>query len=146
MTKRITIIAVGKVKNKQIASEISEYDKRLRPFCRLDVIEMNDDGISKESRKIDEYLSGSDSRNCTYIMDAAGKEFTSKEFSDLIKSSEENIRFIIGGPDGIEEDVKRKGRLISLSRMTFTHEMARMFLYEQVYRAYMIMNNRKYDK
>lgn len=144
MASKVTIIAIGKLKNKAMIADIGKYERRLSHFCKLNLIEHNDIGIKAESERIAQDLE-QDSAN-TYILDANGKEYTSKEFSELIKKTEDEIRFIIGGPDGISEDVKKKGKLISMSRMTFAHEMCRLFLYEQIYRSYMIINNRTYDK
>lgn len=144
MASKVTIITVGKLKNKAMIADIGKYERRLSHFCRLNLIEHNDDNIKNESARIAQDLE-CDSAN-TYILDAKGKEYTSKEFSELIKNTEDEIRFIIGGPDGITEEVKKRAKLISFSRMTFPHEMCRLFLYEQVYRSYMIINNRTYDK
>lgn len=142
MTQKVTIIAIGKLKNKALIQDIGKYERRLSHFCKLNLIEHKDEGIVEESKKIFEDIQ----HDNTYILDAMGRDYTSKEFSELIKNTDSEIRFIIGGPDGITEDVKKKAKLISLSRMTFPHEMCRLFLYEQIYRSYMIINNRTYDK
>ena len=79
-------------------------------------------------------------------MDEKGKDFTSIEFSKLIQKTEEDICFVIGGSDGLLNDIKTEHKTICLSKMTFTHEMARLFLTEQIYRSMMILNNRSYHK
>jgi 23S rRNA (pseudouridine1915-N3)-methyltransferase len=139
MTSKIKIIAVGKIKEGYIREGTSEFMKRLSSLADVEIIELKDEGIKKDSEKIVKYL-GSNS----FIMDAAGKSMSSEEFSDSIKKSEQALTFIIGGPEGITDDVKKKSKLISLSKMTFTHEMARLFLVEQIYRAFMIISNRSY--
>jgi 23S rRNA (pseudouridine1915-N3)-methyltransferase len=139
MTSKIKIIAVGKIKEGYIQEGINEFMKRLSSLADVEIIELKDEGIKKDSEKIVKYLG-----NNSFIMDAAGKSMSSEEFSDFIKNGEQPITFIIGGPEGITEDVKKKSRLISLSKMTFTHEMARLFLTEQIYRSFMIINNRSY--
>lgn len=144
MASKVTIIAIGKLKNKAMIADIGKYERRLSHFCKLNLIEHNDVGIKAESERIAQDLE--ENTADTYILDANGKEYTSREFSELIKKTENEIRFIIGGPDGISEEVKKKAKLISMSRMTFAHEMCRLFLYEQIYRSYMIINNRTYDK
>lgn len=143
MASKINLIAVGKVKEQSINSLIEEYCKRLGPFVKLSVKELKDEGIVKESQKINEFVL--DNKENTFIMDAKGKQFTSEEFSEFLKNKQE-VTFIIGGPDGISEEVKKKAKLISLSNMTFTHEMCRLFLFEQIYRAVMIEKGRKYHK
>lgn len=137
----IKIIAVGRIKEKYVLEGIKEYEKRLRPFCRLEIVELKDEGIKKDSEKILKYIDGN-----SYILDSRGKEFSSEEFAEFIKKQEKDIVFIIGGSDGFSDEVKKKAKLISLSKMTFLHEMCRLFFLEQVYRAYMIINKRVYNK
>lgn len=135
---KIKLITVGKIKEKYVAEGINEFEKRLRPFCRIETVELKDEGIAKESEKILRYID-----NNAYVLDAKGKQFSSEEFAGFLKQNNE-LAFIIGGADGISEDVKKKAKLISLSKMTFLHEMCRLFLIEQIYRGMMINNNRGY--
>jgi 23S rRNA (pseudouridine1915-N3)-methyltransferase len=139
MTSKIKIIAVGKIKEKYLQEGINEFMKRLSSLADIKIVELKDEGIKKDSEKIVKYLG-----NNSFILDAKGKSFSSEEFSDFIKKSEQPITFIIGGPEGITEEAKNKSKLISLSKMTFTHEMTRLFLIEQIYRSFMIINNRSY--
>ncbi len=146
MVQKIKIIAVGKIKNKNIESELNEFFKRLTPFCSISIQEMKDEGIKKESEKIALIIKENPG---AFILDAKGKQFSSEEFSELLKKESKEskeIVFIIGGPDGIESSVKSKAKNISLSNMTFTHEMSRLLLVEQIYRAFMIQSNRPYHK
>jgi 23S rRNA (pseudouridine1915-N3)-methyltransferase len=145
MPQKIRLISVGKIKDRCISSSISEYEKRIAPYARLETTIISDDGIKVESDRIIEHISKSPEN--TFILDAKGKELSSEEFAGLLKHhAETSIVFIVGGPDGISEKAKKSAKLISLSKMTFTHEMARLFLTEQIYRACMINNNRKYHK
>jgi 23S rRNA (pseudouridine1915-N3)-methyltransferase len=139
MTKKIRIIAVGKIKDKNLSAIMDEFRKRITPFCDLIVQELKDEGIAKESLRIEGYLDSN-----AYLLDQAGKMLSSEEFAALLKKSEAQLTFIIGGPEGISPKTKTRSRLISLSEMTFTHEMARLFFIEQIYRACMINNNRAY--
>jgi len=136
---KIKIICIGKIKESYIKEGIEEFLKRVKPMADLEITELKDEGIEKDSEKISRYT-GSNS----FIMDAAGKSFSSEEFASFIKKQERPLTFIIGGPEGITKEVKQKFNLISLSKMTFTHEMARLFMLEQIYRALMIINNRNY--
>jgi 23S rRNA (pseudouridine1915-N3)-methyltransferase len=139
MLNKIKIVSIGKVKERYILEGINEFEKRLKPFCRIEFIELKDEGLKKESEKLEKYLSDK-----TYILDAKGTQLNSEDFAGFIKKQEQEITFIIGGPEGISEEIKKKSKLISLSKMTFTHEMCKLFLIEQIYRAYMINNNRGY--
>ncbi|MDD2678366.1 MAG: 23S rRNA (pseudouridine(1915)-N(3))-methyltransferase RlmH [Candidatus Nanoarchaeia archaeon] len=136
----VKIIAVGKIKEKNIQELINEYEKRLKPFIKLEIIELKDAGVVRESREI-MLLSDAD----TYILDEKGSSHSSISFSELIRRAG-NIKFVIGGAEGISKEAKMGAKTISLSSMTFTHEMARLFLIEQVYRAIMIINGRNYHK
>jgi 23S rRNA (pseudouridine1915-N3)-methyltransferase len=138
MANRIRMIAFGKVKERNLQTGIDEYKKRLHPLVNLEILELKDEGIIKESSKIEKYLD-----NNSYILDEKGKQFTSGEFALFLKNNEK-LSFIVGGPLGIMEDTKKKAKSISLSKMTFTHEMARLFLIEQIYRACMINSGRTY--
>lgn len=144
MGEKIRIICVGKVKEAYLREGISEYEKRLRPFCKLETIELKDEGIEKEGKRIEKLIDSN-----TFLLDVEGKEYNSIEFSKLMKKETEGgkqITFIIGSAEGIEENLKKKANLFSLSKMTFTHEMARLFLIEQIYRSYMINSGRSYHK
>jgi len=136
---KLKIIAVGKIKEAYIQEGIDEFTKRLKPFCDLEIIELKDKGITEDSKAIEKYLS-----NNSFILDANGRKFSSEEFAEFIKKQDRQVTFIIGGPEGIAKEVKQKFNQISLSNMTFTHEMARLFLAEQLYRSFMIINNRSY--
>ena len=139
MTNKVRIIAVGKIKENYIKYGIDEFIKRIKPFADIEMIELKDEGIKKDSEKMSRYIT-----NNSFILDAEGRSFSSEEFSDFIKKSEQQITFIIGGPEGISDEIKNKAKTISLSKMTFTHDMARIFLVEQLYRSFMIINNRSY--
>ncbi|MBN2202870.1 MAG: 23S rRNA (pseudouridine(1915)-N(3))-methyltransferase RlmH [Candidatus Aenigmarchaeota archaeon] len=137
---KIRVVAIGKMKEKFLREAMQEYEKRLVPFCKLELIELKDEGFEKESKRLEKYLGKG-----TFILDVDGKQLSSSEFAKFLKK-QENLTFIIGGPDGIEKTIKKQASLISLSKMTFTHEMSRVFLLEQIYRAFMINSNRKYHR
>ena len=131
---------MGRLKNQAVAELLSEYKKRLSPFCRFDIIELKDEGLEKEAAKIEQYLDA----NC-FILDPQGTQMDSGQFSDFLKRRE-TIKFVIGGPEGIHASIKAKGKMLSLSRLTFPHELSRLLLIEQIYRAFMIIHKRKYPK
>jgi len=141
MLSKIKIIAIGKVKERYISEGINEYEKRLRPFCKLEILELKDETKEKESEKLAKYVD-----NKAFVLDAKGQQFSSEEFAEFLKGQEGDIKLIVGGSDGITDEVKKKAKLISLSKMTFLHEMTRLIIMEQIYRAFMIINNRIYHK
>lgn len=144
MPVRIRLIAIGKIKEPYLAAGILEYEKRLKPYCKLEMNELKDEGMEKEAQKMEKYTGAN-----TYLLDAAGRSLDSLEFSKLIKSAElatPPLTFVIGGPYGTPLELKKKCKCISLSKMTFTHEMCRLFLLEQIYRAYQIAQNRPYHR
>lgn len=145
MINKIKLIVIGRIREKYINTGIEEYLKRLNIFCKLDIVELKDRGIIEDTKNIIEILK-SYNKNKIYILDERGDEKTSIEFSELIKKQEEEIIFVIGGAFGVDEKIKKDFNLISLSKMTFTHEMARLFLLEQIYRGFMILNNKSYHK
>jgi len=136
------IVCVGKVKERHLEQGMAEYQKRLAPYCKLEWVELRDEGMEREAERLEKYL-GAD----TYILDVEGKEMRSEEFAQFIKKHEaRQITFIIGSAQGVDARIKARANHISLSKMTFTHDMCRLFLTEQIYRAYMIINNRSYHK
>lgn len=141
MVRKITLVAIGKVKEKYLKEGISEYVKRIKPYAKLEVIELKDQGLEKEAKKLEPYISQN-----TYLLDPNGKQHSSESFSKLLSTTEGDLTFIIGGSDGFTDDLKKKSKLLSLSNMTFLHEMARLILVEQIYRGFMIINKRTYHK
>lgn len=139
MTK-ITIITIGKLKERYIQEGIAEFEKRLTKFCKLKIVELKEDSKEAESAKLEKYLSPN-----TYLLDESGKEYASAAFAQLLKANDE-LTFIIGNYYGLPQELKSKAKLISLSKMTFTHEMCRLFLIEQVYRGFAILNGLPYHK
>jgi 23S rRNA (pseudouridine1915-N3)-methyltransferase len=136
------IVAVGKVKERYLLDGIAEYEKRLRPYCRLEWHEIRDSGLKAEASAIGKFL-GPD----TYLLDVGGRKMSSQEFAQFIKrQTGKQITFVIGSAEGVDSGIKDRCQAVSLSDMTFTHDMCRLFLIEQIYRAHMIINNRGYHK
>jgi len=135
---RTKIIAVGKIKEPWIRDGVKEYAKRIP---KIEFLEIKDSSVEKEEEKI---LSNLKVRERVFVLGEEGEDFSSSEFSAILSSCD-SATFIIGGPEGVSDEVKKKADvLLSLSRMTFTHEMARLFLVEQIYRSQ--CKNKKYHK
>ena len=157
----ITIISVGKLKEKYLKDAIAEYSKRLTRYCKLDIIDLQDDKTpDNASEKEEEFLKELDGRailskikeNAFVVaMDLKGKQLTSEEFANFIENQgivgNSNIVFIIGGSLGISQEViKRANEKICFSKMTFPHQLFRVMLLEQIYRGFRIMKNEPYHK
>ncbi len=155
---KINIVAVGKVKEKYFLSAIDEYSKRLSRFCKLEIIEVKEENFvaepnqsqieiikEKEGGNILKKLSGR-----VILTEIGGAKYTSKAFSQKISSFVNcgaEVTFVIGGSYGVSERVKKSAdELISFSDMTFPHTLARVILFEQLYRAFKINENSRYHK
>ena len=149
----IKIITVGKIKEKYLTDAINEYLKILSKYNKINLIEVPDENfditktLETEKKSILKYVSEKD-----YIitMEIEGKELSSIEFAkkiDEIQISNSNICFIIGGSYGISDEIKKMSNFkLSFSKMTFPHQLFRLILLEQIYRAYKINNNESYHK
>lgn len=139
---RIKIFCVGKLKEEFCRKACDEFLKRLPPR-RLDIIEIKDSTPEKEADEIIKKLKS----EFLIILDEKGEEKTSGEFAELLKNFERDIAFVLGGPDGVSEKLKKHAdMLLSMSKMTFPHELARVVLLEQIYRAFMINQNKAYHR
>jgi 23S rRNA (pseudouridine1915-N3)-methyltransferase len=148
----ITILAVGSIKEPYIKSGIKEYEKRLKPFAKINVVELKNEpfdlktrnkSIKEEGERILDYLKKF--KGIIIAMDERGDNFTSVEFARFLESFQEPIIFIVGGALGLDKRVVAKAHhTISLSQLTFPHEFARLVLFEQIYRAVTIIKNKIY--
>lgn len=150
------ILFLGKTKGSFLAEGISEYLKRLNHYTSVNIKTVK----SKKLKGSDAFIKEKESSllfnsidPSSYIvaLDARGKQLSSAGFSSLIDSWEQsgikNLTFVIGGPLGFTQEILKKANIqISLSKMTFTHDMVRLFLLEQIYRAYTIKAGEKYHK
>ena len=157
----INLICVGKIKEKYLKDAISEYSKSLSKYCILNIIELSDEKvpenlnaslqniiIQKESDKI---LSSMKSNSYNIALDLKGIELSSEEFSDTLNkialNYNSNITFIIGGTLGMSDKLLQScDKLICFSKMTFPHQLIRVFLLEQLFRAFKIQNNETYHR
>ncbi|AIY83983.1 rRNA large subunit m3Psi methyltransferase RlmH [Clostridium baratii str. Sullivan] len=157
----ITLVTVGKLKEKYLKQAIDEYSKRLSRYCKLDIIELPDEktpdnASEKEEAQIKEkegkaILSKIKDNSYVVAMDLKGKQLTSEELSSLVErcgvKGNSNIVFVIGGSLGLSDEViKRADYKLCFSKMTFPHQLFRVMLLEQVYRAFRIMKNEPYHK
>ena len=158
---KITLITVGKIKEKYLKDAIAEYSKRLSRYCKLEIVEVADEKTpdqaseaveesirDKEGERILKYV-----RDDMYVvtLEIAGKMLTSEEFATKIEQlgvqRTSSIAFVIGGSIGLGKEVlKRSDYALSFSKMTFPHQLMRVVLLEQIYRGYRIINGEPYHK
>lgn len=144
---RITVLCIGKLKEKYLTEGVAEFAKRLTPFAKLEIRELPEEKtVEKETDKLIEALP-----EHAYIMllDVIGEQISSPElaakFDALTLSGVSHICFVIGGAFGYTDALRKAADFRwSFSKLTFTHQMIRLFLVEQIYRAFMISNHRKY--
>lgn len=158
---KITIITVGKIKEKYLKDAIAEYSKRLSKYCKLEIVEVADEKTpdnasetvenqirAKEGERILKYV-----KDDAYVitLEIKGRQVTSEELADKIDTlgiqGTSHITFIIGGSIGLGEEVlTRSDYALSFSKMTFPHQLMRVILLEQIYRSYRIIHGEPYHK
>lgn len=158
---KITIITVGKIKEKYLKDAIAEYSKRLTKYCKLDIVEVADEKTpdnaseiveeairDKEAERIMKHV-----KDDMYVvtLEIGGKMLTSEELSKKIErlgiQGKSDVAFVIGGSIGLGKEVlKRSDYALSFSKMTFPHQLMRVILLEQIYRSYRIMKGEPYHK
>ncbi len=155
---KIKIIALGKIKEKYLKSGIDEFLKRLTPYASVSVVELNPIEIKDENLKdkilLDEgekILSNIKPLDFVITLEIEGQQFSSEDFAqkikDLTNNGTQEIVFVIGSSCGIGKNVSTRANLkMSMSKMTFLHEFARLILIEQIYRAFKINKGEKYHK
>ena len=158
---KITLITVGKIKEKYLKDAIAEYSKRLSRYCKLEIIEVADEKTPDQaSETVEENIRNKEGerilkhiRDDMYVitLEIGGKMLSSEELAQKIETlgiqGESSIAFVIGGSIGLGKEVlKRSDFALSFSNMTFPHQLMRVILLEQVYRSYRIINGAPYHK
>jgi len=153
---KIVLITIGKTNEKYLIDGISNYQKRLKHYINFEMTEIvnikNTKNLSelelmkKEGELILKQIQSSD---YLVLLDDKGKDFTSPKFAQKLQqwmlSGKKRLVFVVGGAYGFSEEVYQRGNeKISLSKMTFSHQMVRLFFVEQIYRGYTILNNEPY--
>ena len=158
---KITVITVGKIKEKYLKDAIAEYSKRLGRYCRLEIIEVADEKTPDQaSEAAEESIRAKEGelimkhiREDMYVitLEIAGKMLSSEELADKINalglSGKSSIAFVIGGSIGLAREVMaRSDFALSFSKMTFPHQLMRVILLEQIYRSFRILKGEPYHK
>lgn len=158
---KITVAAVGKLKERYLKDGIAEYTKRLSRFAEVEVVEVDDehapDSLSEaqegqvKQREAERLLKRIKEGSYIVLLDLAGEQINSESFSSKLESvmlsGNSHITFIIGGSLGLDKSlISAANYRLCLSKMTFPHQLARLILLEQIYRAFKIMKNETYHK
>ena len=159
----IKIMCVGKIREKSLKELLDEYEKRISKYAKLEIIELDDDKIPQnaspaieeqvkisESNKLIEKIKKFPNAN-VILLDLKGKQYSSEEFAEKIDNiqtySSSTIIFVIGGSLGMSQELLNlTSDKICFSKMTFPHQLIRVFLLEQIFRAFKILNNETYHK
>ena len=143
----IKIICVGKIKEAYLRDGIEDYKKRIGKYHKIDIVELEDSDILEEKNRILKYINNKDYVIC---LDIEGEQISSLDFANKIDKlfiNYPNITFIIGGSYGIHDDIKKLANFsLSFSKFTYPHQLFRVILLEQIYRAFKIINNETYHK
>jgi len=158
---KVSIICVGKIKESFYRQAVEEYAKRLSKYCKFEVIEVADEKTPDKASEIEEtqikekeadrILEKIKEDSHVFTLEIKGKRYTSEEFADRIQKTtlygKSHLVFVIGGSLGLHEKVlKRSDQAISFSDMTFPHQLMRVILTEQIYRAFRIIHGEPYHK
>lgn len=151
---KINIVAVGKIKEKFFTDAIMEYAKRLSKFCDFKIVEVNEATVYKnldEKSELEGVLLLSKAKGYMIALDGRGKMLSSENLADEMKSKMvsgvSEITFIIGGSNGLSREVLDKSNMVlSFGKITFPHQLFRVVLSEQIYRAFTIINGMPYHK
>lgn len=160
--QRICVIAVGKLSTSFYAAGVAEYAKRLSAYCKFEIVEIAEEAVDEKNaskiviasaleKEADKILSAVPKSAGIIALCIEGKSISSEALADYLqKKAVEgagDLAFVIGSSHGLSERVKQKAGLrLSMSAMTFPHQLARLMLTEQIYRAFMIQANSKYHK
>lgn len=141
---KIKLLCVGRLRESYLRDAEAEYQKRLRPYCQLEVVEVKDEAA---------LLAACGQRAHVYMLDERGEELTSRDFArDIIAAEEQHgggaeVVFAIGGPEGHSQAARRRAtRLLAFGKLTIAHRLVRLLIHEQIYRAYKIVRGEPYHR
>ncbi|MBK7598568.1 MAG: 23S rRNA (pseudouridine(1915)-N(3))-methyltransferase RlmH [Acidobacteria bacterium] len=153
---RLHLVWIGKTRDKNLAEVIEDYLERIRRFTAVDVSELKDPPAAADEKRViaaqgAKLIAALERDDYVILLDERGRELGSRELADLLDARQQSgvkrVAVVIGGFAGVNEEVRKRADLtLALSRMTFTHEMARVIITEQIYRAYSLLAGLPYHK
>lgn len=140
----IKCLFIGRLKDRAMQARCDEFAKWISPYAKLEVVELPDSTVAKEGQAILKALE-KERASAVVVLSEEGREFTSAGFAETLGRFDRKVVFVIGGPYGLAAEVKARADLLwSLSKLTFTHELARLLLMEQLFRANNILHGGSY--
>ena len=158
---KITILCVGSIKESFYKAALNEYAKRLTPYCKLEIVEVADERLSEHApeaekaivlkKEAERILKKTDDKGALIALAIDGTRYSSEGFASLLEDyavkGVSHIQFLIGSSVGLDEElIKQSDKRVSFSDMTFPHQLMRVILTEQIYRAFKINNGEPYHK
>lgn len=158
---KFTLVAVGKLKEKYLKEGIGEYSKRLSRFCELQIVEVEDEqapenlseaqAVQVKKKEAERIIKKVKEGSTLIVLDLKGKKLDSEGFAEKLNSffvsGKSHVTFVIGGSLGLDDELVQKADFrLCLSDMTFPHQLARLILLEQIFRAFKILNGETYHK
>ncbi len=152
---KIRLLVVGKTRNSAIAALIADYEERIQHFCEIKTIVVKPEECGQEDHVVEKegirLLEKIGEGEFLIVLDSRGESFSSEQLEQFLfrqfDGGKREMDFVIGGPYGLSRAVKKRAnKILSLSKLTFNHEMARLFLLEQIYRCFAIRNHIPYHK
>ncbi len=142
----IRILAVGKLRDRRLADLVADYQRRIRPHARLQIVELRDQDAGREGRQILDQLGPPGGTALVLALDERGESVSSHDLAGIL-GGHGSLTFVVGGPDGLTDAVRQRAdRVLRLSRLTLTHEWARALLCEQIYRGLSILRGLPYHR
>ncbi len=142
----IRVIAIGKLKDRRVAGLVEEYARRMSGLAPFSQIELRDEDPDREARAMLDRLGSAAGHELVVALDERGDDLTSRQLAELL-GRHGAVAFLIGGPDGLGQAARARADVtLRLSSLTLPHELARLLLVEQIYRALTILHNRRYHR
>ena len=142
----IRVLAVGKLKDRRLSELTADYERRIRPLARLEIVELKDQTPEKEARQMLDRLGAAGGHELVIALDERGEARNSRGLAEVL-GGHGSVTFLIGGADGLTDEVRRRSdQVLRLSQLTFTHEWARALLLEQIYRGLTILRGMPYHR
>ena len=146
---KVRIVWLGKTKDANLSRLIADYASRIEHFLKLEIVELKD--LRRPEDESDRILASLDTSDRVIALDPRGKTWSSGEFAGFIgkhmREDPRRLTFVIGGPNGLSDSIKKRADVMwSLSPLTFTHDLTRVLILEQIYRAFSIIHNHPYAR
>ena len=142
----IRVIAIGKLRDRRLADLTAEFARRIAGMAPFSMVELRDEAPDREAKAMLAQLGSAGGHELVVALDERGEDLTSRDLAEML-GRQGSVAFLVGGPDGLGQAVRdRAGRTLRLSALTLPHELARLVVVEQIYRALTILHHRAYHR